>query len=133
MVRYVLNGPIDGGQLNALFDEAWPRHERTDLGSLLESSLLHVLAYRSDTLVGFVRVEGCGGVRGFVMGPTVHPDFRRQGIGTALLNEAAAAAQECGLKTLHVEFAPGLRGLYTRAGFRHTAAGVRRLSPSRTT
>ena len=130
MIRYEVNGVIDEEQLNALFGDAWPRHRRTHFAPILDSSLLYVMAYSEERLVGFARVEGCGGVRGFVVGPTVHPDFHRQGIGTALLNEAAEAGQERGLRTLHVEFASELRPLYAAAGFQHTAAGVRRLSPS---
>lgn len=128
MVRYVLNASEDDQSLNALFDEAWPAHRQTEFGPLLEASLLHVLAYRSDEVIGFVRVIGCGGDRGFVVGPTVRPDSQGQGVGTALLNEAASAAQEAGVKTLHVEFISQLRQFYSRSGFKHTAAGVRRLT-----
>ena len=128
MVRYAVNTPADDEVLNALFREAWPNHSWTEFGPLLEASLLHVLAFHDDTLVGFVRVIGCGGDRGFVVGPTVQPDSQHQGIGTALLNEAATAARESGVKTLHVEFASKLRQFYAAAGFSHTAAGVRRLT-----
>jgi|AP95_1055475.scaffolds.fasta_scaffold10485_6 predicted N-acetyltransferase YhbS len=128
MIEYVLNGPADNEELNALFGDAWPNHRWTDFGPILESSLIHVLAYESDKAVGFIRVSGCGSVRGFVFGPTVHPDVQRQGVGTALLNEASSAAKEQGVKTLHVEIAPGLRGFYSRAGFEPTAAAVRHLA-----
>ena len=127
MVRYVLNGPVESEPLNELFDDAWPSHAQTDFGPLLDASLLYVLAYDSDTLVGFVRLVGCGAERGFVLGPTVHPSVQGQGVGLALLDQTASAAKEAGLKRLHVEFASGLRGFYARAGFRHAAAGVRRL------
>ena len=133
MVRYVLNAPADNEQLNALFGDAWPNHKWTDFGPVLDSSLIHVTAYDSDKAVGFIRVSGCGTVRGFVFGPTVHPDLHRQGVGTALLNEASSAAQEHGVKTLHVEFAPRLREFYARSGFEHTAAGVRHLASPRAT
>ena len=128
MVRYEVNGRVGDGPLNELFGEAWPNYTWTDFTPLIESSLVHVLAYGEDALVGFVRVAACGLDRGFVFGPTVRPEFQRQGVGTALLNQAASAAQDRGVKTLHVEFASQLRGFYARAGFRHTAAGIRRLT-----
>ena len=126
-MRYLLNGPIEDGPLNSLFDDAWPNHPQTDFTSLAEDSLLHVLAYDDETLVGFVRLVQCGRNQGFVFGPTVHPSAQGQGVGLQLLDEVAAGAKELGLTRLHVEFASGLRGFYARAGFRHTAAGVRRL------
>ena len=127
MVRYLVNAPVDDDALNDLFGEAWPDHRRLEFSPLVAASLLHVVAYDTDELVGFVRVVGCGGDRGFILGPTVRPTLQRQGVGTGLLNEAASAAQEAGVRTLHVEFASGLRAFYSRAGFTHTAAGVRRL------
>lgn len=127
MVRYVLNGPTDDEALNELFDDAWPNHQRLDFAPLLEASLVYVLAYDEDTLVGFIRVVACGTKRGFVLGPTVRTSAHRQGIGTALLNHAADAAKEAGVKSLHVDFASHLRPFYAGAGFKHTASGVRRL------
>ena len=127
MVRYVVNGPVDEQELDLLFSAVWPNYTSKDLGDMLDVSLIHVLAYSDEALVGFLRVLECGRTRGFVIGPTVHPDAGGKGVGTALLNEASDAAKEKGLKQLHVEFPSEMRGFYGRAGFRHTAAGLRRL------
>jgi ribosomal protein S18 acetylase RimI-like enzyme len=131
MIRHVLNGPNDDAALNELFAAAWPNHAPIDVGALLEESLFQVMSYDSDALVGFVRVVSCGSHRGFLLGPTVHPDWQGRGIGKALLNEAAAAAEGSGLDSLHVEFMSNQRSFYASAGFRHTAAGVRKLTPTR--
>jgi len=131
MIRHVLNGPNDDAALNELFAAAWPNHTAIDMGALLEESLFQVMSYDSDALVGFVRVVPCGSRRGFVLGPTVHPDWQGRGIGKALLNEVASAAEGSGLNSLHVEFASNQRSFYASAGFRHTAAGVRKLTPKR--
>jgi len=127
MVRYVLNTPTDDDTLNELFDDAWPSHERLEFAPMLEASLVYVLAYDEDTLVGFIRVVACGTRRGFVLGPTVRTSAHHRGIGTALLNQAAEAAEKAGVKSLHVDFASHLRPFYAGAGFKHTASGVRRL------
>jgi len=127
MVQYLVNAPVHDDALNELFSDAWPDHKHLEFGPLLEASLLYVVAYQSDALVGFVRVVSCGRDHGIVFGPTVRPVAQRQRVGTSLLNEAASAAHESGVRTLHVEFAASLRPLYAGAGFQHTAAGVRRL------
>lgn len=128
MVRYLVDAPVDDAALNDLFDDAWPSHRRLDFAPLLAESLVHVVALEEDRLVGFVRVVPCGLGRGFVLGPTVRTSAQGRGVGTSLLNEAASAAREAGVTTLHVEFASQLRAFYAGAGFQHTAAGVRRLT-----
>jgi predicted N-acetyltransferase YhbS len=127
MAHCLLNAPIDNDVLNTLFHQAWPHHETTDFTKLASASLFHFIAFADERAIGFVRVIGCGNLRGFLLGPTVHPDYQRQGVGTALLNESADAAKARGVETLHVEFAPGHRRFYAQAGFRHTAAGIRKL------
>jgi GNAT superfamily N-acetyltransferase len=127
MIRYAVNGPASQDELNALFDAAWDRTGETNFDELLERSFIHVEAYAEAQLVGFVRVVRCGTTRGFVLGPTVHPDFQKQGVGRGLLDAAAAAAKEDGVKSLHVEFPSRLRIFYGRADFMPTAAGVRQL------
>jgi len=133
MIRYIVDGPVDNQALDALFDAAWPNHTPIDFAKFVASSLFYILAYRSDALVGFVRVIGDGGIHGFILEPTVHPDAQRQNIGTTLLREAATAAKARGVEWLHVDFLPELTEFYRRAGFRHTAAGLLQLSPERTT
>lgn len=127
MIRYEVNGPADETGLNDLFEAAWPRYKRLEFAPLLEASLLYVIAYGDDDLVGFVRVVPCGLTRGFVLGPTVHPSMQGQGIGTALLDEAAEAAKADGMKMLIVEFRSDQREFYQKAGFRHAASGIRTL------
>jgi GNAT superfamily N-acetyltransferase len=127
MVNYVVNSPVDEQRLTDLFKAVWPSFKSADVGRLLEASLVHVEAYDDEALVGFVRVLPCGQSRGFVVGPSVHPDAQGKGVGLGLLDEAATQAKDKGVKALHVEFASNQRGFYARAGYRHTAAGVRKL------
>ena len=127
MTRFELNAEVGDEPLNELFRAAWPNYDHVEFGPLLEASLLHVLAYEDDELVGFVRVVPCGLTRGFVLGPTVRPSAHGKGIGSALLDEAAQAAKQVGMKKLLVEFRSELRSFYQKSGFRHTAAGIRKL------
>ena len=57
----------------------------------------------------------------------VHPDYRRRGIATALVTQAAEVARKRGATWLHVDYEPHLAAFYERCGFRPTAAGLIRL------
>jgi ribosomal protein S18 acetylase RimI-like enzyme len=61
------------------------------------------------------------------MPPTVHPDYRRRGIGERLVRLAAEAAAARGRAWLHVDYELALAPFYARCGFLSTAAGLMRL------
>ena len=116
--------PLSDSELNALFEASWPGHQDRAFGPILRRSLVYVAALAGERLVGFVNVAWDGGVHGFVLDTTVHPDFRRQGIGLSLLRAAARAAAEYELEWLHVDFVPEVAPLYRKAGYRNTEAGL---------
>ena len=126
-IHYRRSPPLTNDALAALFRSAWPAHAERDFAPVLERSLAWIAAFDGARLVGFVNVAWDGGRHGFVLDPTVHPDYRRRGIGSALLRHAADLARERGLEWLHVDFAPELEPFYRAAGFRKTAAGLLRL------
>ena len=59
--------------------------------------------------------------------PTVHPDYRRRGIGLELVRRAVSVATVRGVEWVHVDFVPELRGFYEKAGFVPTLAGLIRV------
>jgi GNAT superfamily N-acetyltransferase len=122
-----VNPPIDNPALNELFAAAWPRHRPFDFGRDLAHALVYICAYAGDRLVGYVRVAWDGSVHGFLLEPTVHPDFRRRGIGTALVAEARRQAAAHELEWLHVDYEPELDAFYKNCGFVPTLAGLIRL------
>ena len=128
-VEYRLNPAIGNDQLNALFDAAWTNHARSDFAPVLARSLAFVCAYAANRLVGFVNLAWDGGVHAFVLDTTVHPDWRRRGIGRQLVRHAVDVAQGRGIEWVHVDFEPELRGFYYGCGFRPTDAGVMRVAP----
>jgi len=124
VVELQRNPPLSDTILNQLFEASWPNHQVRSFGPVLEQSLVYIAALSGERLVGFVNVAWDGGVHGFVLDTTVHPDVRRQGIALSLLQEAARAAFEHKLEWLHVDFVPELEPLYREAGYRRTEAGL---------
>ncbi len=126
-ISYRISPAITNDELNALFGASWLRHDSADFQPILRRSLLYVCAYSGTRLVGFVNVAWDGGIHGFILDTTVHPNVRRQGIGSELVKRAAQAARERGLHWLHVDFEPHLRDFYRQCGFSSTEAGLMHL------
>ena len=120
----------DEDALNELIQAGWGA-EGSDHAGVLERSLCHICAFDGEALVGFVYVAWDGGIHGFLLDPTVHPDYRRQGIGTVLIRRAAEVARERGIACLHVDYEPHLAAFYAACGFVPSAAGVMRLDRER--
>lgn len=127
-IHYTRNPPITNEALNGLFEAAWQSHQSRDSSPILGRSLVYIGAFYGDRLVGFVNVAWDGGVHGFVLDTTVHPEFQRQGVGLGLLRHAAEVGRERGLEWFHVDYEPRLEAFYNAAGYRPTAAGLLRLT-----
>jgi GNAT superfamily N-acetyltransferase len=125
-VRYCISPSVSNDELNSLFAASWDdRSSRDfDFGPVLRRSLACVCAYHAERLIGFVNVAWDGGVHAFLLDTTVHPDYRRRGIGRRLVEQAIALARDKGLAWMHVGFEPNLREFYSQCGFRVTEAGL---------
>jgi ribosomal protein S18 acetylase RimI-like enzyme len=114
--------------LDRLWHAAWGQAGYPDPKAILSRSLVHLGAYSGEHLIGFVNVAWDGGVHAFLLDPCVDPEFRRSGIGTRLVGEAARLAAQRGGEWLHVDFEPHLAAFYNACGFRSTEAGLMRLT-----
>lgn len=114
----------------ALFTASWPGRAGPS-GSELEHSLCWVSAHVGERLVGFVNVAWDGGAHAFLLDTTVHPEFRRRGIGASLVRCAADEARELGAEWLHVDYEPQYAEFYRRCGFRPSLAGLIHLSEAK--
>jgi ribosomal protein S18 acetylase RimI-like enzyme len=126
-VEIVARPELTDDELNSLFAASWPGHTPREFGASLARCLGHFGAFAEGRLVGFVKVAWDGGDHAFLLDPTVHPDFRRRGIGVALVRSAAAMAAEAGVEWLHTDYEPHVAGFYAAAGFRPTEAALLRL------
>lgn len=110
-------------ELAALYAASWAGRAGPR-GRELEHSLCWVSAHVGERLVGFVNVAWDGGAHAFLLDTTVHPEFRRRGIGASLVRCAVEEARELGAEWLHVDHEPAYAEFYRRCGFRPTPAGL---------
>jgi ribosomal protein S18 acetylase RimI-like enzyme len=129
-VAYRVDPPVSTGEIDGLFAAAWCGHEPRDWNPVLKRSLVYLCAYQERRLVGFVNIAWDGGVHGFILDTTVHPELRRRGIGRQLVLRAATEARDRNVEWLHVDFEPHLQGFYDSCGFKPTDAGLLPLTHS---
>lgn len=129
-INYRVSPAVTNDELNALFAVAWQEHTWRDFDPVLNRSLTFVCAYYEERLVGFVNLAWDGGYHAFILDTTVHPDFRRRGIGRELVKRAIAKAEGRGVEWVHVDYEPRLLSFYEQCGFVSTPAGLVRLEGS---
>ena len=119
----------DNAALRALRRKVWGDDGPENFAAVLKRSLAHICAYDGERLVGFVNVAWDGGIHAFILDVSVHPDCRRQGVGTRLVRASADIARDRGAEWLHVDYEPHLAAFYAGCGFTPTEAGLIRLRP----
>lgn len=129
-VNYRASPSVTNDELNALFAATWQEHTWRDFGPVLNRSLTFVCAYHEERLVGFVNLAWDGGYHAFILDTTVHPEYRRRGIGRELVKRAAVEAEGRGVEWVHVDYEPHLQRFYEQCGFVNTPAGLIRLKGS---
>lgn len=128
-VFYREKPPLDNAALNVLYAVAWPRHQEWDFSQTLAVCFTYFGAFApSGELIGFVKVAWDGETHAFLLEPTVHPAWRRLGIGRELVRLAAESARRYGLEWLHVDFDSELEPFYAACGFVSTHAGLIKLN-----
>ena len=105
-----------------------PGSQKTGYERAFAHSFTWVTALSGDELVGFVNVAWDGDAHFFLLDTTVHPSWRRRGIGRRLVEEAIEACRGRG-EWLHVDADQEMMtGFYQRCGFKPTTAGLIRLT-----
>jgi GNAT superfamily N-acetyltransferase len=78
-------------------------------------------------LIGFVNVAWDGGDHAFLLDTKVHPDHRRQGLGTRIVGVAVSEAKRAGCEWIEVDFDDHDRlapFYFDACGFQPTTAGL---------
>jgi GNAT superfamily N-acetyltransferase len=127
-ITYAISPAVTNDDLNPLFAAAWEKHTFYDFLPVLKHGLAYVCAYDSERLVGYVNLAWDGAQHAFILDTTVHPDYRRHGIGVQLVKEAVQVAREHKLDWVHVDYDPHLQEFYEKCGFKNTPAGLIRVS-----
>jgi predicted N-acetyltransferase YhbS len=127
VIEYRVKPSLDNEAVNALYAVAWPAHGGFDFRPVFERALTYVHAYDGERLIGSVYVAWDGAQHAFLLEPTVHPDYRRRGIGRELVRLATEESRRAGCEWIHVDYGPELAPFYAACGFRPTEAGLIRL------
>lgn len=100
------------------FSDPWS--EKSVASELNNALSLWLVAVDGDTVAGYVGSQSVLG-ESDMMNVAVHPDFRRRGVGEALILELIAALKEQGNHCLSLEVRASnepARNLYEKLGFR---------------
>lgn len=125
-IEYRRSPPLTNEVLEELIQAAWENREPQDHVRVLSRSLVWLGAYSGEKLVGYANLAWDGWAHAFLLDPTVHPNFRGNGIGTRLIEEALeAACEHPTVEWVHVDASPELmEQFYLPAGFLRSSAGV---------
>ncbi|WP_017547195.1 GNAT family N-acetyltransferase [Nocardiopsis prasina] len=122
--------PVDDGELSRLHADAFghepflvPWSERLE-----RHSRSWVGAFDEGKLVGFVHAVWDGGAHAFLLDTVVASGHQRRGVGGRVVAALISDLRGLGIEWLHVDYEPQLEGFYEACGFRHTRAGLLRVS-----
>ncbi|TQR42175.1 GNAT family N-acetyltransferase [Paenibacillus popilliae] len=90
----------------------------------MQQSYCAIYAYHEDQLIGTGRIISDGIINAYLCGLGVHPDYRGQGIGTAI---SRLLMEQCSNHNLHLQFfcEEELVPYYERLGFTVFAVGMK--------
>lgn len=108
---------IDPVAVRSLYDAVhwWPDRRLDDIAAILAANPA-IGAWEGGQLVGFARAVTNGRLRAYTEDVAVHPDYRRNGIATALLERLLDALGP--IETISLFCEPELVDLYARLGFK---------------
>lgn len=119
------NSDIDVHELNTLLaTNHWEVEPAEKLGDALKRSWGWIGARDgAGNLIGFVQVLSDGLRHAYILKMIVHPDWRRQGVGSRIMTELMALLGEHGLVPTLVA-TPGKAGFYAKFGFATECKGL---------
>ena len=101
----------------------WDRFEGK-YDRILLNSYAHFTVHVGGRLVGFLNVISDGIGNAFLVDLMVATDFQKQGLGSALVQNAIADLTADGVRCIQVTFNPELEGFYRKCGFHIFLGGI---------
>ena len=98
----------------------WWEVDENATGKGLENSLFSVVATEHDTVIGFGRIIGDGGLYFYIQDLIIHPEFQAKGLGKILMKELMSYITAKGKSGAFVGLmaAKGLEKYYEQFGFK---------------
>ena len=98
----------------------WWETDENATGMALKNSLFSVVAVEHDTVIGFGRVIGDGGLYFYIQDLIIHPEFQTKGLGKSLMKELMGyiTANAKSGAFVGLMAAKGLEKYYERFGFK---------------
>ncbi len=123
--RVLHNGEVDVQELNELLKtNNWNIGDFDKLESALSHSWCHIVARDSGgKLIGFVHVLSDGIFHAYVLRMIVHPDFRKNGVGSAIMTLLMKVLNDSKLKPT-LAATPGNEKFYEKFGFKRESRGI---------
>lgn len=114
---------IPAEAVRALYDLSrwWPERTLANIGEVIAGGLA-LGAWKNGTLIGFVRAVSDGRFRAYVEDVVVHPDHRRSGVASKLLDELMKELTDIDVVSLFCS--DDNCSLYEKAGFNRTSQVV---------
>lgn len=103
---------------------SWKYLDNKIIKGSLDNSMFKISVFEDDKCVGIARVVGDNFSHGLLCDVIVHPDYRKRGIGTAMIKELMAKIQEFtddGKDEFMLELLPtkGNEDFYVKCGFKY--------------
>lgn len=120
MIHYSEKGIIDFSKLVDLYNSVgWTAYTNDSLvmAQLLPGAFSYTSAWDGDRLVGLIRTVGDGCSVLYIQDLLVHPDYQRQGIGQALINQTLETAKNIRQIFLSTENTEKTVQFYRSVGF----------------
>jgi ribosomal protein S18 acetylase RimI-like enzyme len=89
-----------------------------DLRKALAASWWSISAYADNTLMGFGRVMSDGVLYAVIFDVIVRPDYRRRGVGSAIVQRLVDRCVSAGVRDIQLFSATGTTRFYESLGFR---------------
>jgi ribosomal protein S18 acetylase RimI-like enzyme len=98
----------------------WWDVNRTATEHALEASIFSVVAVENETVIGFGRIVGDGGLYFYIQDLIVRPEYQNKGVGKSLMSELMAFIKENAISGAFVGLmaAKGVAKYYETFGFK---------------